>query len=185
MYYMLECLSPASGYIAAVEHRDDDPMRSWICGERFKVPPPAPLRPRLRMRSKSVVAELWKAPLPLMSGRLHRILLDCGVSNLDVYPAVLVDPKSGREYEDYVAFNIIGAIAAANLSESIYSAPDGPMLSVDFDSLVIDTEKARGALMFRLAESVNGIVVHDSVRSAIEASEILTLTFIPPMQWAG
>jgi hypothetical protein len=39
--------------------------------------------------------------------------------------------------------------------------------------------------MFRLAESVNGIVVHESVKKAIEAAEIDTLTFIPPEEWVG
>lgn len=185
MYYMLECLSPPEGYIAAVEHRDEDPMRCWICGERFEVPPPVPLRPKLRARSKSVLAELWKAPLPLMSERLHRVLLDCGVDNLDVYAVVLTDPRTDLSFSNYVAFNLIGVVAAADLSKSIYSAPDGPMRSVDFDSLAIDETSARGALMFRLAESVSGIVVHESIKLAIESSGIDTLTFISPEQWVG
>lgn len=185
MYFMLECLSPAKGYIAAVEHRDDDPMRCWNCAERFEKPPPVPLRPRLRMRRDSVLAEMWKAPLPLMTQRLHQALLACGVANLDVYSAVLLDPRSGQEYTNYVAFNLIGAVAAADLRESKHSAPDGPMISVDFDSLVIDENRTRGALMFRLAEAVNGIVVHESVKQGIEASGIDTLTFIPPEKWAG
>ncbi len=185
MYYMLECLSPRDGYIAAIEHHDDDPMRCWICGERFAVPPAVPLRPRLRMRNESVLAELWKAPLPLMTTRLHDALLGSGVTNLDTYPAVLLDPANGREYANYVAFNLIGVVAAADLGNSVYAAPDGPVIGVDFDSLVIDEAKARGALMFRLAEAVNGIVVHASVKQRLESAGINTLTFIAPDQWAG
>ena len=43
-YYMLECLSPPGAYNAAVDHRDDDPRRSWMSGQRFDKPPPLPLR---------------------------------------------------------------------------------------------------------------------------------------------
>lgn len=192
MYYMLECLSPEVGFNAMVSHRDADPRRCWIDGERFHLPPPLPLRPTLRMRQGSVLAELWKSPLPLMSQRLYQVLLACGVDNLDVYPVELLDPKSGQTYTDYVAFNLIGPIAAADLSKSIYSIPDdsaaasdGAVRAADFDSLAIDESKARGALMFRLAESLNGIVVHESVKQAIEDSGIHTLTFIPPEKWVG
>jgi len=51
--------------------------------------------------------------------------------------------------------------------------------------LVIDEAKTRGALLFRLAESVNGIVVHETIKNAIEATGIDTLTFMPPEEWVG
>lgn len=185
MYYMLECLSPADGYIAAVEYRDDDPMRNWSRGRRFSSPPPVPLHAKLRMRNKSVLAEMWMAPLPLMSVRLHDALRSAGVDNLDVYPAVLENNRDNVTLDGYVAFNLIGAIAAADLARSRFDAPDGPLISVDFDGVSISAEKARGALMFRLAEAVNGVVVHEHVKRVVEASGIDTLTFMPPELWAG
>jgi hypothetical protein len=59
------------------------------------------------------------------------------------------------------------------------------MISMDFNSLAIDEAAAGGALLFRLAESVNAIVVHERVRRHLEASGITTLTFIEPEDWAG
>jgi hypothetical protein len=44
--------------------------------------------------------------------------------------------------------------------------------------------KARGALMFRSAESVNVIIVHPSIRDAVEAAGINTLTFLEPEDWS-
>ena len=49
----------------------------------------------------------------------------------------------------------------------------------------ISAARVDGALMFRLAEAVNTIVVHDSVKQAIEAAGIDTLTFIDPADWTG
>jgi len=57
--------------------------------------------------------------------------------------------------------------------------------AMNINSLTIDESKTRGALMFRLAEAVNGIVVHKSVKNAIEAAGVDTLTFIPPEEWVG
>ena len=55
----------------------------------------------------------------------------------------------------------------------------------DGDSLVIDDRKAHGALMFRLAENVSGIVVHESVRVAVHEAGIEHLDFVPTRQWFG
>lgn len=185
MYYMLDCRAPAGHYPAMVTYRPDRPGRSWILGRRFEPPMPEPVRATVKMRKKSVLTELVKVPLPLMSARLHRVLQEAGVSNLDVYRAEIKDEDSGQIHADHLAFNIIGVIAAADLAKSIYVAPDGPMVSVDFDSLAIDAARARGALMFRLAESVSGIVVHESVRKAVEAAGIDGLSFTVPADWAG
>jgi hypothetical protein len=182
---MLECLDPPGGFAALLSYASDDPRRSWVLGSRFKTPPPTPVAATLQLREGSRRIELWSSPLPVMTRRLHEALLRAGVANLDTYPAELTDPESGAVYTDYVAFNIIGCIAAADLGRSKYDAPDGTMTSVDFDSLVIDAGRARGARMFRLAEAVNGIVVHASVKSAIEAAGIDTLTFMEPKDWTG
>ena len=129
--------------------------------------------------------EMHDVPVPLMTQNLYQILLNSGVSNIDVYSTYISDIDTHEVYEGYVAFNIIGVISAAELSKSVFEAPDGPLVSVDFMSLTIEQSKPRGALMFRLAESVNGIVVHESVKKAIEAASIDTLTFIPPEEWIG
>jgi hypothetical protein len=123
--------------------------------------------------------------LPVMSTRLHKALIAAGVDNLDVYPVELFDPKSESLYIDYVAFNLIGVIASANLAKSDYQAWDGGNRALDFNSLTIDEDKTRSALMFRLAEATNGIVVHESIKHFVEAAGIDALTFLPPENWAG
>jgi hypothetical protein len=46
------------------------------------------------------------------------------------------------------------------------------MGDVDFHALVLDESRINGQLMFRLAENLSAIVVHESVRKAIEAAGI-------------
>jgi hypothetical protein len=97
-----------------------------------------------------------------------------------------VDPINNRVINDYVAFNLIGAVAAADLEKSDFNAANPErMIAVDFDSVTIADDATQGALMFRLAQSVNAILVHQRVKDQIEAAGIDTLTFIPPEDWAG
>lgn len=184
-YYVLACFSPEEADHAQYTYEPDDDERSWIVGRQFDAPPPLPVEVSIEPGEEGVVPEFTDVPLPLMSRRLARCLGAAGVSNIDFYPVRIHEVASGKHHEDLLAFNLIGLVAAADLDESVFQAPDGPRVSVDFDSLVIDPARTHGALMFRLAESVNAIVVHENVRAAIEAAGIDTLTFLQPEDWTG
>jgi hypothetical protein len=54
------------------------------------------------------------------------------------------------------------------------------MGDVDFHALVPDESRINGQLMFRLAENLSAIVVHESVRKAIEAAGIPGFVFMAP-----
>ncbi|CAN5421122.1 hypothetical protein BH11PSE9_BH11PSE9_04270 [soil metagenome] len=181
MYYMMICQDPEKGYLATLDYdfsEDEDPMRDWMAGERFEIPPPEPVRAIIEPRTNTVLAEMWQVPLPIMSRRLHDALLSAGVSNLDVFPAKLEEKRGGKVHEDFVAFNIVGLISAAKAKAR--SADDVLIQGVD-----LDQSRAGGALMFRLAESVNAIVVHESVKRRVEELGITTMTFLSPEDWTG
>lgn len=93
---------------------------------------------------------------------------ECGVYNFDTYEVAIKDPDDGTVYTNYKAVNVLGLVAAANMEESIATVHEGiPLIDVDFDELVIDEKKTRGIKMFRLAESTNAILVHESLRDAL------------------
>lgn len=197
MYYILHCPSPLEAErTAMLTHKRDHPFRSWSSGRRFstnvadpaqKRTPPEPVRAEIKSGYEDgVLKELIEVPVPLMTKRLHKALQDAGVSNIDTYRAEILNPKTGKVNQDYVAFNVIGAVAAADLKKSDFDASSPErMISMGFDSLAIDAAKAHGALLFRLAENVGAIVVHEKVKKHLEAAGIDTLAFIPPEEWAG
>lgn len=188
MYYVLGVEDPDVGYRARLVYQRDDPLRSWMSGQRFKAPPPEPIVLQLRGTNEKnwALGDLWLTPIAVMSKRLLDAILSAGVDNLDTYAVELHDPVSGEVYKDFVAFNVIGTVAAADIAKTEF-APEvrEKLVSADIDSLTVDVEKTRGALMFRLAESVNAILIHDSVCDAIEDAGIDTLTFYEPEDWAG
>lgn len=186
-YYVVNCEDPDEGYLARLSYQPDDPRRSWILGERFSLAPPEPVRATIRGLGddETVMAELWKSPVPVMSRRLLAVLREAGVSNLDVYAAALSDPSSGKVYDEFVAFNVIGKISAVDLSRSsLASGQVDQRISMSIDHLQLDEARIQGALMFRLAEAVSTLVVHASIKDRIEAAGIDTLTFYEPSDWA-
>jgi len=195
MYYVMTCTSPPEQDTALLHYDPDDPLRSWASGDKFVDdelapdflrPPPEPVRAEIMPGYAGAMLEFWNAPLPLMTKRLYKALVEAGVTNIDTYAAEIVDPQTGTVNTDYVAFNIVGKISAADLAKTqVAPTSTEQMISMDIDSLAIDEAKARGALLFRLAESVNAIIVHESVKKHIEAQGIDTLTFIEPQDWAG
>jgi uncharacterized protein DUF1629 len=187
-YFMLE-YSPEEDEAVLSGHPDaDDPDIDWHCGQRFEKPPRTPVRLVIYEGDigNGVLPELCDVPIPVMSRRLMKILQDAGVSNVEYYDAVIKDLEGGTEHVTHVAYNIVGAIAAADLERTRFW-PGNPsrLIDADIEGAVIDPAKARGALLFRLAESVNGIVVHESVKKRIEAAGLHSLAFELPEDWIG
>lgn len=123
---------------------------------------------------------------PVMRDDLVQVLTNAGVENIQYFDAILVDPESGREYKNYKAFNIVGLVAAANMEESeLMGTSDSVIGDVDFHALVIDDSKVKGLLLFRLAEKISAIIVHEKLKAAIEAAGIPGFIFYGPGEWSG
>ncbi len=162
MYFSLTCHAPLEVDGALVDYAPDRPpgalfRRNWDRGERFASPPPLPVVATIPPSQAGQLLELHTATLPLMSKRLVQLLHQAGVDNLDCYPAEVRDEASGVTLDTHVAFNVIGTLAAAALADP--------------------TDQARAPLLVRLAGSPTTILVHHTLKRAIEAAGITTLTF--------
>jgi len=67
----------------------------------------------------------------------------------------------------------------------ILDAPDGPLVTVTFESLVVDENRAAGQLLFRLAESASTVIVHADVVDRLVERGAFGLTFVDPAEYAG
>mgnify|MGYP001568874532 CR=1 FL=1 len=115
-------------------------------------------------------------PQPLFRREFLDHLRQLGVSNLDDYAARIVEVSTGREQLEYRAVNIVGTIECADLALSTFNRFDD---LYQFDRLVIDPIRAGGALMFRLAENTEIIVVSKVVAAKIDLSLFTDLVLIP------
>src|SRR5690606_38768707 len=134
-------------------------------GAPFAHPPAGPIRLCWDPRTRGAKKPLYTSNIPLM----HRGLLDAmrsaGIDNIDAYPAEVLDLETQEVDGDYVAFNVLGAVRAADLARSHWADPSQRRrIDMDFDSLAIAPDASRGLLLFRLAECVSGLVVHHALR---------------------
>lgn len=184
MYYVFERNTKPRRWI------DDEPFItgvSFLRGTMITKAVPTPLEYTLKHLNSSAENQSPYLPatlgtrIPLFRNDLVTSLMDCGVNNLDLYDSVIKDPDNGQLITAYKAVNIIGLISAADMSKSSATIHGGTaLIDVDFDTLSVDTTKAQGALMFRLAESITTVLVHQRVRNHLISCGFDDLAFYEP-----
>ncbi len=157
---------------------------SWTLGARFSTAPATPVQAQICEGYEEESPRPYLNVPPVMSDQLHQVLLAAGVGNLDVYEAELVSADGRVRLQGYKAFNVIGLVAAADLARSQFAA-DNPSRSVDasFENLALDPARVRGLRLFRLAEYSSAVVVHHTVRQAIEDAGISGIIFRKPSEF--
>ncbi len=180
-----------------MEGRGEHPIRrirkgpdgddNWRDGQPITTPVPQPLRYQLVAGMPGLPKAMYYAEgIPVMRDDLVGALQDAGVDNIQYFDAVLFDPDTQVEHRNFKAYNIIGLVSCADMGASVrIDGSDSELLDVDFASLVIDESRTGGALLFRLAENVSAIVVHERVKQAIEARGIPGMLFYGPGEWSG
>ncbi len=179
MYHVLHSFGPLFkptlmlGAIPEVEG-----IESWMSGQPITVPVAEPLVLEIDPDEAGEPREMYELEALVLSRRLVDALVEAGVDNLQIYSAVLQGPESGREFPHYCLVNVVGAVCCADLEQSVYTTTStSPTINVAFDELVIDPIRARGALMFRLGESLGTIVVHEDVKRYLLDRGFSMLTF--------
>jgi hypothetical protein len=197
-YYVLDCLA-GDGPLQFTLEVGWDAQKSWSRGMPLSAseahedyrPPEGIIELNTDIDSKvqqRTYPELTWDPIPLMSRRLVASLLASGVDNLQVFETRLIDPQGENPpaEDHYLAVNIIGAVSATDFAKS-QTNPDSTdqLISMDFLSLGIDPSKAREALIFRLAENVTAVLVHERIRQALDRDGFSSLSWFEPEEWAG
>ena len=184
MYYVMTC----EGIVprTAIDESPDVPGSPWNDGQPIVDAVEVPLVYTLDPDYPGAMIPMYDIAEPLIRDDLLEALGAAGVDNLQTFPALILDPVTGERHANYKAVNIIGVISAADMAHSVpMNVSSSTMIDVGFDSLVLDEAKPGGALMFRLAESVNAIIVHERVKGTIEDRGIPGMTFYDSGEWAG
>jgi hypothetical protein len=164
-----------------------DAFDEWRTGRPLAVPVSEPLIYTLDKDYPGLPkAMYYEEIVPAMRDDVVDALKTAGVDNIEYFRAILRNPLTNSEETNYKAFNIVGVVAAADMGSSeLMGTSNSTMRDVDFHSLTLDEDKAGGLLLFRLAEALNAIVVHEKVRRSIEDSAIPGFVFYGPGEWSG
>lgn len=154
---------------------------SWLAGRLFKVKPTSPVVARIQPGDERGELLPYFGTPPIMSDAFHEALRDAGVDNLEVFDAVIQSKDGSIVHRGYKAFNILGLVRAADMSRTrFFDNSPSRVIDASIQSLAIDPDQANGLLMFRLAEYVGAVVVHEKVKQAIEAKSFPYVVFRDP-----
>jgi hypothetical protein len=181
-YYVLESANPNQMLLYDVEEPSDED--NWLLGQPFQSPPEEPVVAEIQPGYERKELMPYFGTPPIMSDDFHQALVDAGVDNLEVYDAVLRSEDGSIEHTGFKAFNVVGLVSAADLSRTKFS-PDNPSRLIDagIESLAVDADKAKDLLLFRLAEYVGAVVVHEKVKRAIESRNFPHVVFQDPSEF--
>ncbi len=199
MYYVIKSVSNDAGYKMSFSYIEDFDGRAFDEGVKFTDDPNEP--PHLQHPKSPIQVKIrdddknnpWPSfisvPIPFLSKQMYNVLRTAGVNNMDVYPIEIFYPDGtlAPESDNYYVFNLLGTVAAVDLAKTVYdpSTQVASMITMSFDYLAVDETKAQGHLMFRLAESITTILVHESVKTALEKANIPLIEFYEPEYYAA
>lgn len=186
-YYMLECYGlDAEKDVAALGSWPQFEGINWMLGRPIEKTIPTPILTELDPDNPGLMMPMFDYGVLLYSDEMISVLHKIGVTNFQCFDAIVRDTEKQIDYTNYKVINIIGLVSAANLNKSNYDSHGGAAyMDTDFDSLSIDESKINGQRLFRLAESVNGIVIHEEIKKAFEEHGIEHLDFVLPEDWIG
>jgi len=153
---------------------------TWISGSKHPKRLAEPIEVELNDEYGTEMADIFDDNILLMSAALVDGLKDAGVDNFDSYDVELIDKKRSQSFEGYKAIQVIGRIAAADMSASDSFDPTGAGHTlVQFRELHLDEGAIKDALMFRLHESVSTLIVHQQVADKLRNLDLRFVSLVP------
>lgn len=170
MYYLIQA-DIYSNYGVVEEPELPCPDISFLTGRKIKTPVPLPLIFTTNFDARNPPRGFTGNTIPVWSLPLINLYKSIGVDNIQSFDAKLINSESGKSWPEYKAVNIIGLLAAADLTKSKYikicDSPDG-IPFIGFEKLVLNSKKTEGKLLFRLAECPTQLLAHEKLIDALK-----------------
>lgn len=173
------------GFFYVGPEDDEYTQWPWLEGVRFETRPPEPLALHIDTGDEDAgaFADYVDGPIPLVSDRFKRALIECGVANVEFFVVVVDGADSFDDCPQYHAVNIVGKVAASDPSKSTGLEALGGMGATLFDKFVPVPQALGKADFVRMAENLAEVLVSERLRKACERQSIDTLTFTPLVEW--
>ncbi len=117
-YFLRQNLHGEGKTLEVFGHNEETGQFLWTAGHKFEN---ANFTKPLILESEygDEYADFYSSSVPVMSKKLLDLLVGLGIDNIDAYPMVLKHDKTGEEFFDYFAVNVIGRIDAVDHEKSV------------------------------------------------------------------
>jgi hypothetical protein len=156
---------------------------SFEFGEKMPVPIPNPLEVEIEtLKRKITPRHFLSGPgIVVISPLFLKALKAAGVTNYEVFPAVLQFRKTNQTWNNYLAFNEVGLLDAALLEECKYTVlSEGPHRKyplLGFTEIVLSAKKLKSEpKMFRMVQAPEYLYISQVVYDML-------VKMSPPEKW--
>ena len=112
----------------------------------------------------------------LFSKRFIDVLISLGVDNIQYFDANVTYLPTGEKYL-YKVSNVVGIVSGLDMEQSdALLSPNGNVLEIE--KMKFDENKLKGHKIVRLQESIMLLVVHESVKDAVEVAGLTGFLFL-------
>lgn len=186
----------AEYYVIESETHKPYPLFSWdqSSGE-FGLGRPIQSETPLKFRlgdpipDKFELVDFHEAPQPVISFPLARILEKLDIYGIQLIPAKVRNPKDPfSELHDYCFVHVWNRISCLDKTQSIITTNKAGDIIWGIEKFVLDEQilakfELRKRLIFELAENTSVLLMHQSIKDAIESISPKGIRFIPATQW--
>jgi hypothetical protein len=181
-YFVLDTSNP--NRMLLYDMPNPSARETWVGGVRFRSRIDEPVIVEIQPGYEKAELVPYFDRANLMSDAFYEALREAGVDNLDVYEAEIHSGDGRIVHRGYRAFNVIGVVEAADLDKTVFNSPPGTtLIDASIETLEIDARRTGGLLLFRLAEYVSAVVVHEKIKNAIEAKGFRDVIFREPSEF--
>ncbi|WP_444993943.1 hypothetical protein [Aliikangiella sp. IMCC44359] len=177
-YYFLTAQNPERMMLYGMPDLPNDLKDDWMFGQTFTEEPEQPIHVEIQEGfEKKQLLPCFDHPF-IANQEFVDALIEIGVDNIITYDVLLHNEDYSVTYEGYKAINIIGLIKAAGPG-TVYLG-DSKLIDASIESLELEPRSIKGLYIFRLAESISTIVVHEKVKRHLESKGFHSLVFTDP-----
>ena len=155
---------------------------SFLAGRRFVQALPE-LEIRFEARGQFVLTDdliIRRRRCLVHSHRLVDLLKRSGVQGIDYYPCRLMNVADGAIYRTHQAANLLDVIYCLDAEQSDLEIDDEEPNEIWYiHRLKLLEDRLGDSLMFRLGERRNTVIVHESLKQAIEREGLSGPVFLP------
>ena len=135
-------------------------------------------------KGDAVLPPLFVVPALVLRKDVAQALQECGVDNIDYYPAVLHDRRRKKHWNDYMVGNVLGLMDVIDMRRSVLDPGSPPEVAMIFETMVIDEKKCRGQKLFRLMHRQNLVVISQEVADHLRSKSFPFLHIVSPEDFA-
>lgn len=182
-------------YVVERENNDNYPLfsldqKSVGTGQGVPIQYSEPLQFRLRnpISSKFKWVDYHIAPEPVISTDLASLLEKMVIYGIQLIPANVSNSKGRRsESRDYFFVHVWNRISCLDTTKSdLIRMKSGMIFSIEkfvIDEIALQKIELKRRLIFELAEKTSILLMHQSIKDAIESIKPKGIRFIPAIEW--